>query len=340
MSTLSLAPAPADQADLVSQYDSLAAALINVHAHKSHQALHDYLATKKLVLASSGTSGSSLLSAGQAQSLGMTSMTALNPVTSPAQLASQLAAQGQGLTSSSYADLDTLAASVMANPGNLDAQVTLAGAAWASQLAAVNTPAMPGVKTPKMPGVPAGALPYGLLLDKALTQVMTDNTALFASTSRSGLGSAKAKAAWNKALTSAWAGAGKSISSGLLDPCSASMVETMATGKAATTAVGKGCSSSCLVGGLYLHQQAGSLLNPTSGSSLTNPTASATGSALTNAPNWVRNSAVASSPSLTTGTLTSVLNGAGSCSAASGAAQSTAHRVLPGVFGSLTTLGK
>ena len=286
------------------------------------------------------TGSGMLLPAAQASALGVTG----TPVTASTVTAlnRKLAAAGMTVDTSGYSSLDALASQVAANSRTPDGAVTIAGARWVSQLSSLHSAALgtPKASNPSAPGVPKGALPYGLLLDKSLTAMVTDHPDLFADAKKSGLGTTAMSKAWSSSMLKAYTGSKKDFANVLPDPCTGGMLAVMASGNPASAAKATGgkCSPSCVTGGMYLNNQTKSLFDPSRTSQLADPTAPLWNGATYNLfQGWAKDLAVSQNPSLAS-SLTKKMtqsNPTSGCAAAATATTSTLGKTLPGVFSSL-----
>lgn len=365
---------------LVDQYSSLSGALLTFYADQEKSSLSTYLESQQVTLApltvanpveehesgeptatptaggyedmssptaaASPTAGSSptvvggLLTASQAQSLGLSGKAVT--ANSLVDLNRQLSSAGLTMDTSGLKSLDALATKVAANSATPDGAVTLAGAKWVSELSALHTPSLstPKASTPNAPGIPKDALPYGLLLNKSLTTMITDFPDMFADAKKSGLGSAAMTKAWNSSMLKAYNSTKTDLSQMLPDKCTGAMLAVMASGNASSAAkAGAGsCSPSCLTGGMYLHNQAKSLFDPGRGSIVPNPTSPVWSSSTYNQfQGWAKGLALSQNPTLG-GTLAQQLTGpttTAGCDAASQATTNSLSKTLPGVFSSL-----
>lgn len=291
-----------------------------------------------LDVASLSANGGLLLNAAEASSMtGGVSLSA----TDLSSLNSQLAAADMSLNSTAFKDIKSLAKAVTKSARTPDGAVTLAGAQWAKDLASLRTPKLtaPGTPGAKMPGVPADALPFGLLMNKSLTTMVTDFPDLISAAKKNGTAQPNLMPAWNKSMAKAYASSSGDLNSLLPNKCVGDMMSVMASGSAKSApGVNSGaCGTSCLAGGAYLHSAAQGMLNPQSKLSgkVTNPTAGVLGSSsLSGMSAWASSSVQGTTPQLTSAF--AGLLGGGGCEAASSGAKATSSSKLPGIFGQLT----
>lgn len=281
-----------------------------------------------------------VLSAPQAAALGLDAKS-VNAAT-VTDLNKQLAAAGLTVNTSGFKSLDALAAKVAATSSTPDGAVTLAGARWIQQLSTLHTPALgkPSATRPSAPGIPKDALPYGLLLNKSLTTMITDHPDMFADAKKSGLGSTAMSNAWGASMLKAYKASSADFASVLPSPCTGGMLAVMASGDPASAAKATGgkCSTSCVTGGMYLNSQSKALFDPARASIIANPTAQVWNGATYGAfQGWAKGLAMSQNPDLNS-SLTKTLGGANNttgCGAAAKATQTSLGKTLPGVFAAL-----
>lgn len=253
-------------------------------------------------------------------------------------LNAQLDAAGLTLNTTKFSSLNHLASKVTKAARTADGAVTLAGAKWAQDLADLKVPKLnsPKVGTPSKPGIPADALPFGLLMNKSLTNLVTDYPDLVTASQKNGTGQPKMMQAWQNSMTKAYSSSSANLNSLLPSPCVGTMMSVMATGKAAAGSAG--CGSTCLASGKYLHESSKSLFS-------NNPTVGVTNSAsgllaatsMGSLANWASGTINTNSPTLTSSPFGAFSAG---CSETSPAVKKSAATTLPGVFGQLAAKNK
>ena len=288
----------------------------------------------------SGEGAGLLLTSDQVSTLS----TGLQPISanSIADLDRQLSASGLTLSTKKYRSLSALARDVSRSAKTPDGAVTLATAAWASQLASLHAPSVssPGTPSASMPGVPADALPLGLLMNESLSNLVTNHPDLIAQAQNNhGLGSPALQAAWNSSMAQAYANSSQDLNGLLANPCVGDMMGVMATGSG--KAASGNCSSACTIAGQYLHNQAGAAFDGSQNSFSSNAQNPAGGilnhATLTNMNLWAQNLIVGQNPSLVLGSdpASSVGNGPSDCMGASGGTKGALEQKLPGLFNGL-----
>lgn len=341
----------AGQAALAEQYTSLSGALINYYATSSSQTLSDYLAAVNLPLSpvtaptdpGTGTaaptatvpSSGALPSTGPAGPTGPTAGT--GPVSTLAQLNATLARSGMTLDVSAYQTLAQLTAGIAAKADTPDGAITLAGAQWAANLAALHTPTLttPQAGSVSMPQVPAGALMFGLFLNKSITNLVNDHPDVFANVAKSGLGTPAATAAWNASMLSAVGATQTDIAKVLPDQCAGGMLAVMASGNPASA--GRfSCGQDCTAGGMYLHQQAQGLFDHSASSTIPDPTRPVWSSnTYAGLQDWQKALIAQQNPSLNSQLSQTLTGSSGVCATAAQATTGALGSALPGVFGQL-----
>ena len=247
-----------EQQDLVDRYSTLSGALINLQAGNQKMSLGDYLGNTKATIyslpESPGLSRLSLLSApGSNASAG----TRLQAATLP-ELNRQLLGAGLGLSSSDYNNVESLAEAVKAKSSSVDAQVIGAGALWASKLSTLSAPAISTPNAgagPALPEVPAGALSFGLLLNKGLTQMAMDSPKIFSQVAATGVGTDEANSAWKSAFSKAYDGSQQDLSQVVPDACTGGLLSVAVSGDPASADAFGDCGQGCKATGQYLHAQ-------------------------------------------------------------------------------------
>jgi hypothetical protein len=284
----------------------------------------------------------SLPSLGTKSELG--SVKGATPVTANtvAELNTKLGSAGLTLNDSSYTSLAALAAQVTAKENTPDGAVTLAGAQWTANLANLHEAGLstPTVGKVSSPTIPQGALVYGLLMDKSLTAMVNSHANLLTTVGSTGLGSPALSKAWTSSMASAYTDSTASLASVLPDACTGAMLAVTATGKASSGDSYGNCSSSCVTGGEYLHNQLGSLFTPQAGASTVwgDPFSNLwnTGN-IDGLQGWQQQDLLSQNPNLV-----NQLNSnekvpdSASCAAASTGTSSVLSSALPGIFSSLS----
>lgn len=246
------------QQALVDRYSTLSGAIISSQAHNQKVSLRDYLSNSQATVYSlpdtPSVSRLSILDAPGASNILGTPLEA----TSVTDLNADLVDLGVGFSKDDYADLTSLATAVQNKSGSLDAQVTAAGAVWASQLGSLASGQLQAPQTPNNPGslaVPEGALGFGLLLNKSLTRLAMDSPKLFDQVSASGVGTNATRKAWSSALSSAWEGSSQDLASVIPDRCTGGLLGVAATGDPSTANEFGDCGPGCRAAGQYIHTQ-------------------------------------------------------------------------------------
>ena len=342
---LVLAFAPSAHADgqgqqaLLDRYSTLSGALINAQAYSQNMTVGQYLSSMKATIStlppapglkSSGVLAVSSLDVPGGQRLSASSLTDLNQ---------QLSQSGAAFATDDYASLEALATAVVSKSAGADAQVTAAGAAWATSLGQLSagTLTMPTVGEVAVPQYSAEALPFGLLINKSLTQMALQAPGMVASIGSSGLGGPKAQKQWAAAMNAAWAGSQQDLESTLPDQCTGGMMAVMATGNPGSAAGYGSCGTACVAGGLYLHNQAMSIFDPQVNSVIPNPVNGTLNAATVgNLPPALAQSIQTQTPAAGGSSLAALLSSnATGCSAASASTTGLMQSSLPGVWANL-----
>lgn len=288
-------------------------------------------------VASASSGGLLLLSADQLA--GLTGTVAPVQASSAVELDALLAASGLTVSDKKYSKLSDLARQVTRAARTPDGAVTLAGAAWASQMRALRAPALarPGTPSAAMPGISADALPFGLLMNKALTQMIADNPDMVGAAQASGLGSAKLQTAWNTAMFKAYTASNADLTTMLPNRCVGVMMGVMATGDTKTPT--NGCAKSCIVAGQYLHAQSGAAFDPQRNSMESN-VANPLGNVFNYATfdgfsSWARQYVATQNPSLV-GVSTQPTPSPQDCADGAAAAAATSRQRIPGILSRLS----
>lgn len=263
-----LSPASANssgQQALADRYATLSGALISSQAHNQKVSLRDYLRSSQASVYTlpdaPSVSRLSILQAPGASSILGTRLQA----TDVADLNSELVSLGVGFSQDDYSDITALAQAVKTKSGSVDAQVTAAGAVWAAQLQSLAAGALSAPDTPQTPAsasVPAGALSFGLLVNKSLTRLAMDSPKLFNQVKSSGVGTEATRQAWSSALADAWAGSSQDLSSVIPDACTGGLLSVVATGQPSAANGFGDCGPGCKAAGQYLHSQVEGLFAP------------------------------------------------------------------------------
>lgn len=273
--------------------------------------------------------GGLLLSAEQAAQLG----TAGAPLKASdvRSLSKTLSKAGLTVDTGNLKNVTQLAAAVGRASKSADGAVTLAASTWVSELAALNAPKLknPGRPGSVMPTVPADALPMGLLMNKSLTNLVSNHPDLVAQAHKNGLGNKQLVSAWNTSMAQAYAASSGSLNSLLPNQCVGDMLAVMASGSAtAAKASAQGlCSTACVTGGKYLHNASSALLNPNKKAGTSNPTSAVlqpgAGQGVAKA-----NSTISTSP-------LDYFTTKDGCGAAANGAVGALSTTLPGIFSNL-----
>ena len=225
------------------------------------------------------------------------------------------------------------------NTASIESQVASAGAEWATAMASVRTPELSAPDMPDL-AVPEAQM-FGLLADRSVTAMITDQPDLFASVRSSGIGTPAAGAAWRASMVNALAATtNPDPAAGMISPCYSAMMTAMGSGDstAASKVGGKDCSP-CVTTGLYLNGQLSRLFDPGTASATINRTDSLLPPAEFNdLPGWQRQVIVDQNPSLKNGLSSAINSGVSAqntCGGSGPATAAAANTVLPGVFSQL-----
>lgn len=243
-------------AALGARYESLSSALVGYYAQQSGQSLQSYLTIN----------GPALAQAYSAPELGTLR------ASSAQELAKSLQQGGLGVGDAGFGQLDQLAQQLQRRSSSPDARVIAAGASYTKALAQLRIPELTAPRASSSVDsfatqVPRAGLAFGLVLDKSLAKTVTSSPDLFSQIQREGLGSPAAMSVWNRSLAEATKEASADYTSALIAPCEAEMFAVMGTGdpNAGQTLLKQKKPSncgSCVAGGMYLHQQLSTILNP------------------------------------------------------------------------------
>jgi hypothetical protein len=335
------------QQALVDRYATLSGALINSQALSQNTSLSDYLSTSRATVYSMPESPTisrlSILDAPGASAILGTRLSA----TSVGDLNTKLLAAGQGFTNSDYQGMSALVDAVKLKSSTIDGRVTLAGAAWASSLGTLASAKLEAPKItgePEIPQVPQGALPFGLLINKGLTQMALDSPKLFTQVTQSGVGSASANKAWKSALGSAWSNSQQDLASVVPDSCTGGLLSVVATGDSASANAFKECGLGCRAAGQYMNSELLSLFSkPTQDNKFKPaPTTGGTGNKTDKQlesvlPGILADQALTPTPSEAYGDdlETMLINKSPVCGAVSVSTRTAMANTLPNVWGSL-----
>lgn len=324
LSIAAATPARAAEEDgpaYASQFDSLAAAMLQFYAAKSGVGLQGLLQSNSPQVAN--ILGSPVLA------------TQIGPVATTQDLQARLKLSGASFDFSSMGNVDDLFAEVNAKAGTIDGKVTLFGAEYATKLGQMRMPALalPSVNTAGLPlagsQIPAEGLAFGLFMNASLTNLVANHPDVFAQVQTSGLGTPAALAAWKASMLQAGTTTGSNLSR-LPMPCIAEMLNGMASGAASGSSSACG---SCAIAGSYLHSQAAKLLDPSANTAL--PGSSTSDPSQTQP--WLQDALQQANPGLSA-QLNQVFApnaSIASCASASAATSSTLTATLPGLFSNL-----
>lgn len=303
------------------QFDSLAAAMLNFYASSSGSSLQGLLQSNSPQVANI------LGSPAAAMQLGA--------VSSTADLQSQLKLSGLGFDFSNMSKMNDFFLEVSSKSSTIDGKVTLFSAEYATALAQMRVPtlSMPTVSSSGLPvagsQVPPESLAFGLFMNSSLTNLVANHPDVFAQVNASGLGTPSALAAWKSSMLQAGTTVGSNISR-LPMPCLADMLQGMASGVASGSSSACG---SCSIAGSYLHNQASNLLDPNANTTLPGTS----GATPSQTQPWLQEELGNANPGLSS-QLNQVLapnSMIGSCIASSSAASSALSSALPGLFANL-----
>jgi hypothetical protein len=314
---------------------SLTGALLALYAEQAGQTLDGYLAANDLMVSTS--SGVATLLAGadvaadpQAQRLSASTLPELDD---------QLAERGLTLDLRSYATLTDLAADVIAKSHTADGAVTLAGAQWTAQLAALRSPDLtaPSVGQPGMPTIPQEALAFGLLLDQSIARTVLQAPDLFAAAGRSGVGSDALATVFSDQMLSAWQDSAASLTSVLPNQCTGAMLAVMASGDPGAAQGFGQCNPACVTGGLYLNAQTSFLFGARSNLMSGRTNQLWTYETMLAAQSWRAQDLLEQNPQLVQALLAEngTAGGAMACAEASKGSQAALTQALPGIFSQL-----
>lgn len=307
-----------------SQFDSLAAAMLQFYAAKSGAGLQGLLQSNSPQVAN--ILGSPVLAA------------QIGPVATTQDLQARLKLSGASFDFNSMGNVNDLFAEINAKAGTIDGKVTLFGAEYATKLGQMRMPALalPSVSTAGLPlagsQIPAEGLAFGLFMNASLTNLVANHPDVFAQVQTSGLGTPAALAAWKASMLQAGTTTGSNLSR-LPMPCIAEMLNGMASGAASGSSSACG---SCAIAGSYLHNQAAKLLDPSANTAL--PGSSTSDPSQTQP--WLQDALQQANPGLSA-QLNQVFApnaSIASCASASAATSSTLTATLPGLFANLNPI--
>jgi hypothetical protein len=324
LSTAAATPARAAEGGgsaYASQFDSLAAAMLQFYAAKSGVGLQGFLQSNSPQVAN--ILGSSVLAA------------QIGPVATPEDLQARLKLSGASFDFSSMGGVEDLFAEISAKAATIDGKVTLFGAEYATKLGQLRMPALtlPQLDAAGLPSagskIPVEGLAFGLFMNASLTNLVATHPDVFAQVQTSGLGTPAALAAWKASMLKAGTTTGSNLSR-LPMPCIAEMLNGMASGVASGSSSACG---SCAIAGSYLHSQAAKLLDPSANTALPGSSASDP----SQMQPWLQDALKQANPGLSA-QLNQVFApnaSISSCAASSTAASSTLTATLPGLFANL-----
>jgi hypothetical protein len=243
------------------RYGSLSGAMTESFAAKQGQSLKSFLLAKPGTLANlSGVRSEDVtLLVGQ-----------LGANATAADLDAAMQSNGLAFSSLAYRSVDDAVKQIQATSGSYDAAVVQAGMQWAQALTKLHapqlvTPSAPRLDGSQVTGMPAEGLAFGMFTNRALNSFVRQFPDVFGQVNSNGIGSAADQIAWNKAISTAMDAAKPDLTSMLPSKCGAAFLDGLA-GKSSST----GCGS-CSAAGLLANGQLQLIFDPSSGSTLQNP---------------------------------------------------------------------